>query len=166
MTETGSTPRSQSTESDPSTPSSVGSPPPSIKARLPPPSPRASRVVKPMKPIMGDVIEVKTDEWIAWTGAGKPKADWSGLEDPKVTPEPKWYRSATMSAAKSQHYRTEGLSIKCTRDGGSLTAFQRRFKECLIYCDMSHVFWLRSPVDSSKLIDVIDKRGGSMLIRF
>ena len=90
---------------------------------------------------------------------GKPKADWSGPEDPTVTPEPKWYRSATMSAAKSQYYRTEGLSTKCDRDGGNLMSFQRRFDERLRDHGMGAVAWLPSPADPNKLINVVHKHG-------
>ena len=158
MTETGGTPQSQSTEGDTGLSSPTSSTSPVSKYRVPPPSPR-SRVVKPIKPTLGGIIEVKADEWIAWTGSGKPKADWTGLEDPNVTPEPKWYRSSTMSAAKSQYYRTEGLSVKCSRDGSSLTAFQRRFKERLRDHGMTPVSYLPSPADPTKLIDVIDKHG-------
>ena len=158
MTETGSTPQSRSTEGDPTTPSSTGSTTPPLR-RAPPPSPRTTRVAKPDKPIMGDIIEVRTDEWIAWTIGGKPKADWSGPEDPNVTPEPKWYRSATMSAAKSQHYRTEGLTIKCAYDGSNLTTFQRRFYEKMYQHGMGTVAWLPSPADPSKMMNIIDQHG-------
>eukprot|EP00980_Cylindrotheca_fusiformis_P019264 scaffold6586_cov70-Cylindrotheca_fusiformis.AAC.1 len=39
------------------------------------------KVFKPTKPKMGGIEEVRDQDFTAWTG-GKPKADWSGLEDP------------------------------------------------------------------------------------
>ena len=36
-------------------------------------------VIKPEKPIMGDVLLLSKDSWSTWTG-GMPKSDWSGLD--------------------------------------------------------------------------------------
>ena len=38
---------------------------------------------KPDKPIIGGLVGSKWGEWVPWTG-GKPKADWSGLENSSV----------------------------------------------------------------------------------
>ena len=158
MTETGSTPQSRST-GDPTSPTAhSGGPPPTIRVP-PPPSPKVVRGSKPPTPKMGGLIEPKPDEWIPWTGSGKPKADFTGLENPKLIPEPKWYRPVSTSAIKNQYYRTQALAVKCTRDGTNLTTFQRRFKERLLDHGMSHISWIRSPADKHKLIDVIDKHG-------
>ena len=68
---------------------------------------------KPTEPIMGGITEVEAGKWVPWTGSGKPKPDWTGLETPPTVTEPKWYRLTSVGqAAKAQHYRTQGLETK------------------------------------------------------
>jgi hypothetical protein len=40
--------------------------------------------LRPKEPIVGAITQTDTDKWLAWTD-GKPKADWTGLED--VSPD-------------------------------------------------------------------------------
>ena len=50
-------------------------------------SPREGRIIfKPDEPTMGGLAQTKAEDFVAWTG-GKPKHDWSGLDD-KADKEP------------------------------------------------------------------------------
>ena len=44
----------------------------------------ATGIFKPKEPKFGGLVEEAKDKWTAWTG-GKPKADWTGLEQPNPT---------------------------------------------------------------------------------
>lgn len=75
------------------TPRASNQPPPDADAS-PPPDPEdtqassggstRSTVLKPIKPTMGDVLQVSTVEYTAWTG-GQPNADWTGLDPTAAT---------------------------------------------------------------------------------
>ena len=108
---------------------------------------------------MGGIDEVETDKWMPWTGSGEPLPGWTGLKDPNVNAEPKWYRPVSVSsAAKSQHYRVEGLDVKFNRDDDLMT-FQRRIDEKLHDHGLKTVAYLPSPADPNKMLNVITHHG-------
>ena len=63
-----------------SSPLVMSAPSQGTTASLAPSMAQASNVFKPTKSKFGDVNEVGHNLWLAWTG-GKPKGNWSGLED-------------------------------------------------------------------------------------
>ena len=68
---------------------------------------------KPDEPLMGGLEVVGIDVWTPWTG-GKPKVDWSDLEDEsKLEPiSPSMYRGIGQKDAKCYQYRIKGLNKK------------------------------------------------------
>ena len=113
-------------------------------------------VYKPDKPKFGDVTLVGSDQWNAWTG-GKPRADWSGLEDP--TPariEPQRYRPTSITAQqKCEVFRTKGLQPKFAKDG-NLVQFQKHFMKHLVKNGLDTVSYVQNPRDPSKVVSVVD----------
>ena len=82
----------------------------------------SSPAFRPKKPIMGDLQQVSSTDWCAWTG-GRPKSDWTGL-DPSapMTPSNAYqYRPGSPGAAqKSTFYREQGLDIKFSKTSNLL----------------------------------------------
>jgi len=74
----------------------------------------AGNYFKPVPPKMGGLFQHAKDEYIAWTG-GKPKRDWTGLDDsaPKVRMHNWQIRS--MLSQKDEAYREKGLEEKITK---------------------------------------------------
>jgi hypothetical protein len=79
--------------------------------------------LRPKEPIMGAITQTDTDKWLAWTG-GKPKADWTGLED--VSPD---YETPNQMRpvydAKGCNHRKSGLSEKFNKTD-MLIPFKKR----------------------------------------
>ena len=115
----------------------VTEPPESPQATAPETPPKtpggtiASLPFKQIPPKHGGIAEIATDQWAAWTG-GAPSAFWLGLKEPKPTSiGPNQYRPSNISGqAKAQHYRTQGLETKFSRDA-DLQVFQKKVLEHL-----------------------------------
>ena len=117
------------------------------------------KTFKQAKPTMGGLVEVGTDVWAAWTG-GKPKADWSGLDEPNPTSiKPKQYRLTSVSAAsKSEHYRTLGMTTKFGRKKDLLT-FERKLMEHLEENGLDTITYIPDPGDSTNVVSVVSDHG-------
>ena len=96
-----------------------------------------------------------TDLFAAWTG-GKPKADWTGLEDPTPsTIGPNQYRGTSISSqAKSRAYRVQGLDTKFSKDS-DLATFEKKIMKHLIQHGLDSITYVPDPVDATKMISVI-----------
>ena len=116
-------------------------------------------VFKPQQPKHGNLIEIGTDVWVAYTG-GKPSADWSQLESaPTTTIGPNQYRATSISTqAKSQYYRTQGLETKFSK-GKDLQTFQRKIFDHMKLHGMDTITYLEDPYDKSKLVSVVQDYG-------
>ena len=114
---------------------------------------------RPKMPKMGGVKETGPDTQTPWTG-GKPKADWSELENKiPVSIQPTQFRPTSItSQAKARYYRTTGIETKLTRDG-NIQAFQRSVLEHLEEHGLDTITYLKDPGDSSKVISVITDHG-------
>ena len=90
-----------------------------------------------------------------WTG-GKPKADWSGLEEPNPkTIQPNRCRTTSVtSQSKSLRYRTQGLETKLTRDS-DFQIFQKKFMKRLVACGMDTIAYVVDPSDALKVMSVV-----------
>ena len=108
---------------------------------------------------MGGLLEVAKDTYVPWTG-GEPKSDWSGLERPNPNyVEPKQHRPTSItSAAKSQHYRTQGIDPKFGRDKDLLT-FERKVEKHLTDNGLDSIAYLPDPSDPTESISVITDHG-------
>ena len=110
---------------------------------------------RPVKPTLGDVTEIGTNSWAAWTG-GEPLPDWSGLKDP--TPgsiSPNQYRPTGISSrAKSQAYRVKGLETKFTRDS-DLHTFEKKIMKHLVQYGLDTITYLQDPADNTQVVSVI-----------
>ena len=166
MTETGSASPSGSEGSRGKSGTPPGPPRPVDTSVLPPPpsggtprgrTPPAGPGFRPKTPKMGGLQQVATDQWIPWTG-GKPKADWTGLEEPNPVVEPNMYRPITTTGSKVQQYRIQGLSTKLTRTG-DLRKFERNLMQRLVDYSMDTIAYLPSPADNSKLLCVVTDHG-------
>ena len=126
----------------PRTPGGAGSPPP-----------RTS--FAPLKPKFGNMSEVAKDSWVTWTG-GKPKADWSGLEEPNpTTVEPNQHRSTSLGTqAKSQFYRVKGMETKFGKNS-DLLVFQKDVMQHLKEHGLDTITYLPDPTKKDTLVSVI-----------
>ncbi len=111
---------------------------------------------KPTTPKFGGVQETGSQTWDVWTG-GKPKADWSGLEDPTpaIIKATQFRPSSVTSQAKSHHYRVMGPDTKFTRDS-ELLNFQKKILKHLKLHGMDTVTYLEDPTDTSRVVSVIE----------
>ena len=116
-------------------------------------------VFRPTKPKFGDVVEVGTDLWAAWTG-GKPRADWSGLEEPDPTNvSPNMYRpSSIYSQAKSRPYRIQGLETKFGKED-DLQTFERQVMKHLTTHGMDTITYLQNPTEAGEVVSVVTGHG-------
>ena len=112
---------------------------------------------KPTKPTMGGVTKQGDKTYVAWTG-GKPKSDWSGLQDPDPKKiNPRQYRTSSISgAAKSQHYRTMGMTTKFARKN-DLIKFQRKVLEHLEFNGMDTITYVPDPNKPSEMISIVEQ---------
>ena len=113
----------------------------------------------PLKPKFGGLKKVDAKRWSAWTG-GKPKADWTGLEDPdpqsiNVTQ----YRSTSMtSEAKGLKYQIGGLENKLTQTG-DLQTFQKKVMKHLVAYGLDTVTYVPNPSSSTEVVSIINQHG-------
>ena len=65
-------------------------------------------VVKPDKPIMGNIVPLTKDDWSAWTG-GKPVSGWTGLASPTDELSSPNQLRPVLAAASQRHTTTAAL---------------------------------------------------------
>jgi hypothetical protein len=100
---------------------------------------------------MGGLVQVKEDRWDAWTG-GKPKYDWSGLDEPPLTAEDimqypeRTHSLYAESAAKLQAARRAPLEPKFTASG-NLKEFLLQVSERLRNTGMDTIAYVPDPAD-------------------
>ena len=115
-----------------------------------------STVVKPDKPIMGNIVSLSKDDWSPWTG-GKPASDWSGL-DPSAPDEltsPNQLRPVHASASqKGYNYRRTGMTTSFT-PASSLVDFQNAVWEHLTDCGMDTIAYLPDPENENLMTNVV-----------
>ena len=109
-------------------------------------------------PIMGGVANRSGTEQAPWTG-GKPKHDWSGLDDTADTEvsAPTQYRSTTASIGsqqKSYAYRIKGMDIKMSATV-DLTMFQKNFLHRLQREGLDTISYIPSPTEPTKMISCV-----------
>ena len=107
---------------------------------------------KPPDPKMGGLVQVKHDAYSAWTG-GKPKADWSELEE--TSPE---YEQTTQLHPMLDD---SGLPKRCKwfedkfSKNGDLYKFQRHLIDHLKIMGMDTITYLPDPADNDQMVNVI-----------
>ena len=116
----------------------------------------STKVFKPKMPKYGGIKEVGPKTWAAWIG-GKPKGDWSGLEEPdpkSITPNQ--YRSTSISGqAKSQNYRVASSDEKFGKDN-DLQDFARKVKKHFVEHGIDTPTYLRDPTQPKTVVSVLD----------
>jgi hypothetical protein len=118
-----------------------------------------SSVKKPKKPIMGDIVQVKTDLYEAWTG-GTPKHDWSGLKNPKIEEEelmlaPNRFRpTSSTNASKLYKERRTGMETKFTLKD-SLQEFLLKVSQHLENTGMDTIAFVPDPVEEKEMRNVV-----------
>ena len=108
-------------------------------------------------PIMGGVTTLNDYERAYWT-AGKPKADWSGLDDhaPQFYTTPNQLRPMTGKAmASSYNYRKTGLDTKFHKKG-DLAAFKKTCWTHFQDCGLDTIAYLPDPADRTVMINVVE----------
>ena len=110
----------------------------------------------PAKPKFGGIAKISSDTWAAWTG-GKPKADWSELEEPvpKSIAATQYRSTSVSSQAKSQAYRVQGLETKFTRTG-DLQTFEKKVMKHLIAYGLDTISYTMSPSNPAKVVSVVN----------
>ena len=116
----------------------------------------ADVAVKPVNPIMGDVILLSKDSWSAWTG-GKPKADWTGLDPsaPTESTSPNQLRPVFVSAAqKGYNHRRTGMTT-LFKPADDLISFQNSVWNHLVDTGMDSIAYIPDPTDAEKMTNVV-----------
>lgn len=114
------------------------------------------KAFRPAKPKMGDIIQVSTSEWCAWTG-GKPKSDWSGLDDKAAASPSDDYQlrpSSPGSSQKSTKVRETGLDTKFGRNS-HLLDFVDVVKAYLERTGMDTISYLEDPSNAGTVVSVV-----------
>jgi Zinc knuckle len=115
-----------------------------------------STVVKPDKPIMGNIVSLSKDDWSAWTG-GKPASGWTGL-DPSAADEltsPNQLRPVHASASqKGYNYRRTGMTTTFSPTS-SLVDFQNAVWDHLTDCGMDTIAYLPDPENELLMTNVV-----------
>lgn len=97
---------------------------------------------------------------VAWVG-GKPKADYTGVEN--THPEGfRCYRDPNpLKEAKAAEKRVEGLATKYDPEKKScqFPTFQDDVKERLEQCGIDTPFYIRHPVVADRVLDIIENHG-------
>ena len=109
---------------------------------------------KPTPPKFGGV-ELDDDRWVMWTG-GKPKDDWSGLneENPVSIATNQWRGTSVSSRSKRQYYRTQGLKTKLTRTG-DVQAFAKKLNMHFEDYGLDTVTYITSPITNESVVSVL-----------
>ena len=131
-------------------------------------------VIKPEKPIMGEVLLLSKDSWFAWTG-GMPKSDWSGLDpsflqDESTSPnqlrpvlDPNFLQESTSpNQLRPVHVAAaqEGYNHCCTgmstpfKPADNLIAFQNSVWDPLVNTGMDTIAYIPDPTDKTKVSNV------------
>ena len=121
---------------------------------VPPPPPR-----KPADPLMGTCEETyKGSGSFFYVFGGKPKADWSGIEDlNQRSMSDLCFRSLDpISGQKSVHHRTKPLSPKFGMKN-NLTDFQSDVWDHLLKFGLDTVSYLPDPRDTNKVLCTVNK---------
>jgi hypothetical protein len=117
----------------------------------------AEEVIKPLKPIMGDIIALSKDSWSAWT-RGKPKADWTGLNPsvPVETTSPNQLRPVYVSAAqKGYNHRRTGM-LTLFKPTNNLVSFQNTVWNHLVdTAGMDSIAFVPDPTNNAKMTNVV-----------
>ena len=107
---------------------------------------------------MGDIVEVKRDEFVVWVG-GKPRADWKGLDDDAPKEYLRAFQVRTVSDKKYSE-RVAGPAEeneKFNKKTGDFSRFQDNLQQHLIKHGMDTIAYLRNPLDSTKMLFIISE---------
>ena len=111
---------------------------------------------RPVAPKMGGLAQVSSNDWCAWTG-GKPKPDWSGLDDKAPTDPLEEYQyrpSNPGSSVKAKAFREKGLTTKFTKSD-NLLDFIQTVELYLQRMGMDTISYLPDPDDNTKVLSVV-----------
>ena len=120
---------------------------------------QAAQVATPFRPTtpkFGGIVQVSATEYVAWTG-GKPKADFSELENTNPSPiKPNQHRGNSIaSRAKQQAYCIAGMETKFNRNGDLLT-FQKKIEKHFEQYGLDTITYMVDPSDPTKVVSVLD----------
>ena len=102
-------------------------------------------------------MQISSNEFSAWTG-GKPKVDWSGLDDAalKEYESPNQLRPASVYS-QQKAYNTRKLGrLEKFEEGGDLAAFQNTVLKHLQDTGMDAISYLPNPQDPTTMINIIE----------
>ena len=130
----------------------MGSPQPQIRVVPPPP-------LKPKDPLMGTCEETFMGSNVFYyVFGGKPKADWSGIQDlSDRSMSDLCFRSLDpVAGQKSSHYRTKGLSTKFGTKS-NLADFQTEVWDHLVKHGLDTISYLPDPRNNSQVLCAVTK---------
>ena len=111
---------------------------------------------KPMQLKMGKLVEVSDKVWAIIRG-GKPKADWSGLEQEPEETSPNQKRFPMSSSCQKSHaYRKKGLEDKFVLKTGSLPQLQKEFGALLKELGNDTPAYLQDPDNPKVMWFIVD----------
>ncbi|MHA7927707.1 MAG: hypothetical protein ACX936_21115, partial [Marinobacter sp.] len=112
---------------------------------------------QPPKPINGGVVQVRTDEYVAWTG-GKPTYLWTGLDPtaPQQPVSPNQYRSVHVSTSQKSHtFREKGsLETKFSKTS-DLSAFEHEVWQHLVDTGMDTIAYVADPIKNRTMSNCV-----------
>ena len=106
-------------------------------------------IFKPDEPVMGGLVQTGREDWTPWVG-GKPKADWSGLDDTTPDIDPNQFRPTSAgSAQKSKKYRVDAIDKVITK-GGDLLVARKALEEKMKEYGLDTISYLPDPEEENK----------------
>ena len=124
----------------------------------PPPKTDNTTIWAPPKPIMGGLLQLSEKEYMAWTG-GKPKVDWSGLDDekPSFVTAPV-YRPVGYKSVTSHNDRVTPLKHRFSRNS-ELEVFVTAVANHLKQNGLDTISYLPDPADETEMKSVVEHHG-------
>lgn len=130
--------------------------PPTVPPVVPPPAPPYFAML--VSPLMGDVTDNGTVNAAAWTG-GKPKTDWSGLENPGIGMfSPNCIRNLKIAdKVKTYNYRIAAPTQKFTvgDDTFDLVSYTKLVFDHMNDTGMDTIMHVASLIDSTVMVNVV-----------
>ena len=110
-------------------------------------------VLCPMKPVMGGLVQIKSDTFVALMG-GQPHTDWTDLQI--STADPQWSSQICPMLNKSSFLEwNKGLDTKFTKEKGDLFIFQHKLLHHFQDTGMDTITGLKDLEDPTKMVNLL-----------
>ena len=110
-------------------------------------------VVQPMKPIMGGLLQIKPDTYVAWMG-GIPNSDWTDMKISTADPQQS-SQIHPMLDDSSFHEQSKGLDVKLSKEKEDLFSFQHKLPWHFQDMGMDTITYFKDLGDPTKMVNLL-----------